>query len=168
MPAIKQHGCSTIRCRDLKAPGSGHVRFLHLGDHAGERPVAQAIFGHRQHLGILASLRVQDAIGAEPNLLKAWRVEVELGERPEHCPASVADEPGSYARREERGGCVVVEASGCCRDFVQPGACQATIRETIVHRRNAERQGRRARLVGARNLGAKQRQGVGREPIGQG
>lgn len=88
-------------------------------------------------------------------MLKSRRVEVELGERPEHCPASVADEPGSYARREERSGCVVVDASGRRRDFVQPGACQATVREAIVHRRDAERQGRPACLDGARNLGAK-------------
>lgn len=108
MPAIKQHGCLPVRCRELKAPGSGHVRSLHLGDHAGERPVPQAIFGHRQHLGILASLRIQDAIGAEPNLFESGRVEIELGERPEHRPASGADKPGSYARREERGSCVVV------------------------------------------------------------
>lgn len=82
-------------------------------------------------------------------MLKAWRVEVELGERPEHCPTPVVDEPGSYARREERGGCVVVEASGCCRDFMQPGACQATVRKSIVQCRDAERQGRPARLFGA-------------------
>jgi hypothetical protein len=40
---------------------------------------------------------------------------------------------------------------------VQPGAIEATVRETIVHCRNAERQGRPARLVGTRNLGAKRR-----------
>lgn len=78
MAAIKQDGCSAVRCRKLKPPGSGHIRRLHLGNHAGERAIAQPIFRHCQYLRVLAPLRVKDAIGAEPNLLNPRRIEVEL------------------------------------------------------------------------------------------
>ena len=100
MAAIKQHGCSAVRCRKLKPPSSGHVRGFDFGDHAGKRAIAQAVFRHCQYLRVLAALRVQDAVGAKPDLLKPGRVKVELRENPEHCPAVAAGEPGSYARCE--------------------------------------------------------------------
>lgn len=78
MAAKEQYGCSSVRCRKLEPSGSDHVRRLHLSDHAGERAVSQAIFGHRQHLRVLAALCIQDAIGAKPDLLQSRRVKVEL------------------------------------------------------------------------------------------
>lgn len=168
MTAIEQHGRSAVRCRELEASRRRHVRCLHLGDHAGERAVAQAVLSHGKHLRILAALAIENAIRSQSNLFDSGRVEVEFRERPEHGLAGRIGEPGGYACREQRGGGIVVEAGGRRSNLVQPCAVEAMVGEAIVQACDPERQRRPARLSGARNPGAKRRQLLGRGPIGQG
>ena len=82
MPAIEQHRGPAIKGRELEPAGGGHVGSLHLGNHARERSVTQAVFRHRQHLRILGALRIEDAVRAKPDLLQSRCVEIELRQRP--------------------------------------------------------------------------------------
>lgn len=77
MPAIEQHRRPAIRSGELQPAGSGHVRRLHLGDHAGERPVAQRVLSHGENVDILAALRIEQLARTKTYLFEARRVEVE-------------------------------------------------------------------------------------------
>ncbi|GFZ91171.1 hypothetical protein GCM10019071_21560 [Sphingobium fuliginis] len=83
MAAEKQHRRLAVAGRQLKPAGRGLVGRLHFRDHAGERSIAQAIFGKRQDVGILAALGIEDLVRAKADLLKARRIKVETRHGPE-------------------------------------------------------------------------------------
>ena len=99
MAAVEQHRRLAAGGRKLEPTGGGLVGGLHLGDDAGERAVAQAIFGKRQYLTILAALRIDDLVGAKADLLKARRIKIEA----RHCPEDGETGVRAKARRDPGG-----------------------------------------------------------------
>ena len=82
MPAIEQDRRSAVRRGELKPARGGLVGRLHFGDDAGERAVAHAVLGKGKNVDVLAALRIEECVGAKPDLLQARRVEIEPGQRP--------------------------------------------------------------------------------------
>lgn len=84
MPPVEQHGRPPVGRRELQSAGRGLVGRLYLGDHAGQRPVAQCILGEREDFGILSPLRVENLVRGQSHLFEAGRIKVEPAERPQH------------------------------------------------------------------------------------
>ncbi len=118
MAAEQQHRRLAVRGGQLKPAGRGLVGGLYFGDHAGERSIAQPIFGKRQNLGILAALGIEDFVRAKTDLLKTRRVEIETRHRPEDgetgLRAKARRDPGS----KQGGAGIVGEAGRGGSDFM--------------------------------------------------
>jgi len=153
--AVEEHRCLAVRRGELEPARRRLIGRLYLGDDAGDRSVAKRIFCHSQHLGILAALRVEDAIGAKPDLFKARGVKVELRERPQDGEAGPRGEAGSDACREQGRGRVVAQRRPSRRDLMQPGAVQPMIGQPVIKRRQPERQRWPALALSLRELCAK-------------
>lgn len=107
MPTIEQNRRLPVACGKLEAPRGGLVGRLHFGHDTSERPVAQAILGHRQHVRVFRTLRVKDPIGPKPDLLEPWGIKIEPRERPKHREAWLRCEPRRNTGHEQ-GGCGIV------------------------------------------------------------
>lgn len=153
--AVEEHRRLAVGGRQLKAPSRGLVSRLHLRDDAGQRSIAQAIFGKGQNLGILAALSVEDLVWSQANLLKARRIEVEPRYRPEDDEAGLYGKARRDSGREEGGAGVVVEARRRSSDLVQASAVQPMIGQPLVYLLHPERQHWPARGAGMRQAGAK-------------
>lgn len=144
MTAVEQHRRLAIGGGKLKPARRGLVGRLYLGDHAGERPIAQAVLGKRQHLGVLAPLRIEDAVRPKPHLFQSRRVKVEARQCPEHSRAALRREPRRDTGGEQGRSGIVAKLGGGSHNLMQPPAIEAAIREAIVNLRQAERQRRSA------------------------
>ena len=166
MPAVEQDRRPAIRCGELEPAGRGLVRRLHLGDHAGKRAEPQRILGQCQHLGILARLGVENALGAEPDLFQPRRIKVIAAQRPQHRKSWLCCEPGGDTGCEQRGGRVVVQRGGGGGYLVEPSPVEATAGNLAIDRFQSERQHRSALALGLRKLRAKRGYLIGTGPIG--
>lgn len=167
MPAIEQHRRAAFGGGKLQAAGGGLVGRLHFGDDAGERAVAQAVLGEREHLAVLAPLGIEDALGTKPDLLEAGRVKIEPGQRPQN-GGPRASETGGDACDEQRRGGIIAQSGRDCGDFVQPCPVEPMIGEAFIERVEPECEDRAARRLGMRDLGAKRGKLLGAGPIGRG
>lgn len=155
MATIQQHRCPAVGGRELEAARGGLVGGLDLRDHAGERAVAQGILGHRQHLGVLATLRVEDAIRAEAHLLESRGVEIEARERPQDVEAGRCCEPRRNPCCEQRRGGIIVQRCGCAGDFVETRPVQTLAGKAAIECFDPERQHGPALALGQRQLRTK-------------
>jgi len=163
---IEQHRRSAIGRGELQAPRRGLVGGLHFRNHAGKRPVAQPIFGQRQHVALLASLSIEDLVGAKPNLFQARGIEVEQGQRPKDREAGFRGKARGDAG-DEQGRCrVIAQCLGFRCKFMECGAAQALFGQSGIDGRHAERQGRTAREPGMCYLGPKRGELLGARPRG--
>lgn len=110
MPPVEEDGGLAVRGGELQPAGRGLIGRFHFGDYAGERAVAQAIFGKRQNLGILAALRIKYLGWTEPRLLEAGRIEIELREGPKHGEAGLGGKASGDAGHEQRRGGIIVQS----------------------------------------------------------
>lgn len=145
MATIEQHRRCSVRCCKLQPARGGLIGCPHFGDHAGQRSVAQAILGQRQHLAILATLRKEDLVRSKADLFKARRIEVEARHRPQDAHAALRGKARGNTGSKEGGGSIVIQAGRCGSDLVKPGAVQPLIGQALVHCRQPERQRRPAR-----------------------
>ena len=155
MAAIQQDRCPAIGGRELEAPRRGLVGGLDLRDHAGKRAVVQGILGHRQYLGVLATLRVKDAIRAEAHLLESRGVEIKSRERPQDVEAGLCCEPRRNPCREQRRSGIIVQRCGRASNFVETGPVEALASKPAIKRFDPERQYRPALALGQRKLRTK-------------
>lgn len=123
---------------------------LHLRDNAGERSIAQTIFGKRQDLGVLTALGIENIVRPETDLLKARRIKVEA----RHCPEDGKTGFRANALRDPRGGQggagIVGEARRRGRDFMRSRAIETLVGQTFVQLGQSESQGWPARDAGIR------------------
>ncbi len=150
--AEEQHRRLAVRCCQLKPAGGGLVGDFYLSDDAGERPVAKAIFGKRQNFGILATLRIENLVGAEPNLLQARRIKVEPRHGPEDGEARFCGKTRGDPGGEQGGAGIIIEAGRRGRDLMQARAVKAMIGQALVNRGQPEGQRRPAFCASIRQL----------------
>ena len=100
--------------------------------------MAQAFLHQREHLGIVARLGVEHAIGREPRLVEAGREQVAPPHHPQDRPPGARGDAGE----EERGRGVVAQRWRGGGDLVQRVEPQPTVGEPLVDRRHTERQHR--------------------------
>ncbi len=153
--AEEQHRRLAVRCCQLKPAGGGLVGDFYLSDDAGERPVAKAIFGKRQNFGILATLRIENLVWAQTNLLKARRVEIESRDCPEDGEARFCGKTRGDPGGEQGGAGIIIEAGRRGRDLMQARAVKAMIGQAFVNLGQPERQRRSTRSAGMRQACAK-------------
>ena len=155
MAAIQQHRSPAVGCRELEPTRRGLIRGFHLGDDAGDRAIAQRIFGHCQHVGILATLRVQDTIGTQTDLFEARRVKIEPGQRPQHGEARLVGESRRDTGGEQGCGRIGAQRGAGRRDLMKASPVEPMIGKPVIERRQPERQRRPALALGLRELCAK-------------
>ncbi len=153
--AKEQHRRLAVGRRELKPAGRGLVGGLHLRDDAGERAVAQAIFGKRQYFRILAALRIEDLVGAKADLLKARRIKIKARHSPKDSEPRLDGEPRRDPGGKQGSAGIVGEARRRGGDLVQPRAIYAMIGQTLVHFGQPEGQSRPARTTGVGHAFAK-------------
>lgn len=139
MAPIEQHRGFAVAGGELEAPCGGHVGGANLGDHAGQRSVAQAVLGNGQHLLILFALSVEYLRRAKADLFEAGSIEVEAGQCPEHGKSGTGEARGK-AGGKERGGGIVAPARGSGGDFVEACAVQTSKGEPVIQHGDAEGQ----------------------------
>ena len=155
MASIEQHRRPAVGCRELEPTRRGLIRRFHLGDDAGDRAIAQRVFGHRQHVGVLAALGVKDAVGTETDLFEARRVQIEPGQRPQYGEARLAGESSRDTGGEQGCGRIGAQRGGGRRDLMKASPVEPMIGKPVIERRQPERQRRPALALGLRELCAK-------------
>lgn len=168
MTAIQQYRCPTVVGRELKPARRGLVGGFDLGDHAGERAVAQRILGHRQHLGVLATLSIENAVGAEADLLESGGVKIKPRQRPQHRGFRSGRKACCDAGREQCRRRVVAQVCRGAGDLMQPRAIEPAIRKPVVELRDPERLRRFPVFLRTRQLRAKRGKVIGVRPILEG
>lgn len=167
MPTIEEHRRLAVGCRELEPARRGPVGRLHLGDDAGERAIAQAVFGKGEHIGILSPLCVKDAAGPKADLFETGCVQVELGERPQHREVRLVGEPRRDACGEQGRRGVIRQRRCGRRNLVETSTVESLIDKPLIERFQAERQHRSTLTSGERELCAKRSELVGAVPIGR-
>lgn len=110
MATEQQHRRLAVGGGQLKPAGRGLVGRLYFRDHAGERSIAQPIFGKRQNLGILAALGIEDFVRAKTDLLQARRVEVKTRHGPKDGETGLRAKARCDSRSKQGGAGIVGEA----------------------------------------------------------
>ena len=129
----------------MQPPRRGLVGGFNLGDDTAKRAVAQRILAHREQFLVVAALRAEHALGAEPGLLKPRRVEIEARERPKRGHTWVGREARGDPRGKQGRCRIVAPARRRARNLVQACAIEAAARERVIEQRDAEGQHRAAR-----------------------
>ena len=155
MAAEQQHRRLAVGSRQLKTAGRGLVGGLHLGDHAGERSIAEAIFGKRQDLSVVAALGVEDLVRAQADLLEARRIEIETRHGPKDGEARFRGEARRDPGGEQGGAGIVIEARRRGGDLMQSRAIETMIGQALVKLGQSEGQRRPTRGAGMRQACAK-------------
>lgn len=134
MAAIEQHRSLAVGCGQLETSGGGLIGRLHFGNDTGQCPIAQAVLGHCQHLGILAALRVENPLGAEPDLFKSRRVKIEARECPQYCEPGFGGEACSDPGDKQSRRRIIAQfrRSGC--DLMKTGPIKPIVSEPVVER----------------------------------
>lgn len=165
MPSVEQDRRLSIRRRQLKPPGRGLVSRFHFGDHTSERPIAKPVFGKRKNIGVLATLGIENFCWAQPDLLKARRIEIEAGERPKDREARLCGKTRGDAGCEQGRRGIVIQARAVGGNLMKTGTVQPAVCKTVIERRDAERQSRAAPFAHAIELGAKRNELFESRPI---
>lgn len=121
---------------ELEAPTSRQRQPRHFTDNSSKSAVTQPLLHHEQHACVVAGFGVNHAVRVKANTRKPGRKKIAGSQAPEDWPAK----PGEYARHEERGGRVLLNAWRPADDLVQDAECQSTAREMGVNVLDAERQ----------------------------
>ena len=69
MPPIKENGRLAIGCGELKTARCRLIGRFDLRDNAAKRSAAQPVFSAGEHLNVAATLRINDLVWGETDLL---------------------------------------------------------------------------------------------------
>lgn len=161
MAAIEQHRRPAVRGGKLQTARRGPIGTLYLGDHAGERSVAQPILGHGQDLGIFASLSIDDPVGRQTHLLQTRCIKIETRERPKHRGVAKRRKPGGDTGQEQGRRSIVPQRGRAGGNFVQAVPVETSIDQSLVECGYPECQRRTARSVVSRQRLAQRRKVFG-------
>lgn len=150
VPTEKEHRRFAVESGQLKPPRGGLIGSSHLGDHAGERSITKAVLGKRQDLGILATLGIEDLLGAKPGLFETRRVKIEVRHRPEDRKTGFSGETRRDSGSEQGGASIVGEARRRGGDLMQTRAIEAMIGKTFIDLGYPKWQRRSPRCAGMR------------------
>lgn len=103
----------------------------------------QPFLHQREHLGIVAGLGIEQALGIEPRLIEPGREQVAAAHDPQHRPPCARGDPGE----EQGGGGIVAHLGRGGGDLVQRIEPHAPVRELLIDRANSERQHRAAAMA---------------------
>lgn len=109
MPPIKEHWRLAIGCGELQAAGCRLISRLDLCDNAAKRPAAQTIFSTRQDLDVIATLRVNDLVWGETDLLQPRCIEIKPAHDPKHVHPAGCRKARRCSCREQGRGRIVIE-----------------------------------------------------------
>ena len=84
MPPIQQHWRLAIGCGELKTARCRLISGFDLGHNAAKRSAAQPVFSAGEHLNVAATLRINDLVWGETDLLQTRRIEIKLAHDPKH------------------------------------------------------------------------------------
>ena len=162
--AVEQHRGAPFGGGELEPPRRRLVSRLHLGDDAGERPVAQRVLAQGKQLAVVLALRIEDTPRPEPGLFESRGIKVEACQRPEHRKTRRRREARGDPRREKRCRCIVAPACRGSRDLMQSRAVEPAGAQQMIDRSHAERQYRSACRGDARHGLAKRLKLLGARP----
>ncbi len=138
-PATQQeHRGRAITGGKLEPAGRGLVGDLHLGDHCRKAAVAQCVLGQRQRHYIVTRLSIEQAVWPQPRLLKAWRVKVQPGQRPNRCTARLLSKSRRDAGDEQCGGGIIAKRRRTRTDLMERGSIEPAASQPIVQHLNAK------------------------------
>ncbi len=123
---------------ELQPAGRSHRDAPDLTDDGAETAVTQPLFHQRQHLHVVARLRIEDARRLQSGLIESRREQVAGADHPQHRSPGTRRDPGDEQRRRR----VVAPARPFARDLVQRVQPQPAVAQPGVERADAERQHR--------------------------
>ncbi len=141
MTAVKQHRRLAVGSGELQPPRCRLVGGFYLGDHAGQRAIAQRILRHGEHRAVAPTLRIEKLVRGKSHLFKAWCIKIEPSEGPEGGKVRLAGEARRYASDKQRRRRIIAERRASGGNLVQGRAIQPAIGKAIIKRRDAKRQG---------------------------
>lgn len=103
---------------ELEPPRGGHGEARNFRYHRAQSAVPQSLFKAGKNRLLVATLKIDDAVGFQAGLRERRCEEIWPREAPEHLAARA----GCYASREERSGGAVDSPVSASRNFMQCAA----------------------------------------------
>ena len=122
---------------ELEPAKARHLGTRDFAHHRGKPAMAQPFLHHRQKLGIVAAIGIENPVWGQTRQSEGRSEQVAPGERPQHLSTDCSGKSACRRREEQRGGGFVARPFSRRCSLVQRRG-EAPSSEPIVHLRDSE------------------------------